>query len=71
VLDLAQALENPFLRSTGMIRDTPHPAKPDMRTLANPIKIDGKRLEQKACSAMGADTAEYLNNPLTSRRVVS
>jgi crotonobetainyl-CoA:carnitine CoA-transferase CaiB-like acyl-CoA transferase len=71
VLDLAQALENPFLRSTGMIRDTPHPAKPDMRTLANPIKINGKRLEQTVCSQLGADNAEYLNNPLPSRRVVS
>lgn len=71
VLDLAQALENPFLRSTGMIRDTPHPAKPDMRTLANPIKINGKRLEQTVCSQLGADNAEYLNNPLSSRRVVS
>lgn len=71
VLDLAQALENPFLHSTGMIRDTPHPAKPDMRTLANPIKINGKRLEQTACSQFGADNAEYLANPLPSRRVVS
>jgi crotonobetainyl-CoA:carnitine CoA-transferase CaiB-like acyl-CoA transferase len=71
VLDLAQALENPFLVSTGMIRDTPHPAKPDMRTLANPIKIDGKRLEQTVCSQLGADNAEYLNNPPAPRRVVS
>lgn len=71
VLDLAQALENPFLVSTGMIRDTPHPAKPDMRTLANPIKINGKRLEQAVCSQLGADNAEYLNNPPASRRVVS
>ena len=71
VLDLAQALENPFLVSTGMIRDTPHPAKPDMRTLANPIKIDGKRLEQTVCSQLGADNAEYLNTPPASRRVVS
>ena len=71
VLDLAQALENPFLVSTGMIRDTPHPAKPDMRTLANPIKINGKRLEQTVCSQLGADNAEYLNPPPASRRVVS
>ena len=71
VLDLAQALENPFLVSTGMIRDTPHPAKPDMRTLANPIKINGKRLEQTVCSQLGADNAEYLNTPPASRRVVS
>jgi crotonobetainyl-CoA:carnitine CoA-transferase CaiB-like acyl-CoA transferase len=71
VLDLAQALENPFLHATGMIRDTPHPARPDMRTLANPIKIDGKRLEQTVCSQLGADNAEYLDHPLPSRRVVS
>ena len=71
VLDLAQALENPFLRSTGMIRDTPHPARPDMRTLANPIRINGKRLEQTVCSQLGADNAEYLNSPLPARRVVS
>jgi crotonobetainyl-CoA:carnitine CoA-transferase CaiB-like acyl-CoA transferase len=71
VLDLAQALENPFLRSTGMIRNTPHPAKSDMRTLANPIKVNGQRLEQSACSPLGADNAEYLTNRSPSRRVVS
>jgi hypothetical protein len=42
-----------------------------MRTLANPIKIDGKRLEQTVCSPMGADNAEYLSHPQPSRRVVS
>jgi crotonobetainyl-CoA:carnitine CoA-transferase CaiB-like acyl-CoA transferase len=71
VLNLTQALENPFLRSTGMIRNTPHPAKSDMRTLANPIKVNGKRLEQSACSPLGADNAEYLTNRSPSRRVVS
>jgi crotonobetainyl-CoA:carnitine CoA-transferase CaiB-like acyl-CoA transferase len=71
VLDLAGALENPFLRTTEMIRDTPHPAKSDMRTLANPIKVNGRRLEGKVCSPFGADNAEYLDKPLPSRRVVS
>jgi len=71
VLDLAQALENPFLHSTGMIRNTPHPARPDMRTLANPIKINGQRLEQTVCSQLGADNAEYLNKARPSRHVVS
>jgi crotonobetainyl-CoA:carnitine CoA-transferase CaiB-like acyl-CoA transferase len=71
VLDLAQALENPFLHSTGMIRNTPHPARPDMRTLANPIKVNGQRLEQAACSPLGADNAEYLIDQPASRRVVS
>ena len=39
-----------------MIRNTPHPARPDMRALANPIKINGQRLGQQVCSPMGADT---------------
>jgi crotonobetainyl-CoA:carnitine CoA-transferase CaiB-like acyl-CoA transferase len=71
VLDLADALENPFLRSTAMIRDTPHPAKPDMRTLANPIRVNGQRLEGTVCSPLGADNAEYLDNPRPARCVVS
>ena len=63
VLDLAEALDNPFLRATGMIRGLPHPAKPGLRTLANPIKIDGERLDQVPCSPMGADSATYLVDP--------
>lgn len=63
VLSLAQALDNPFLRSTGMIRDLPHPLKPDLRALANPIKVNGTRLEQAACSPMGADNDEVLGGP--------
>jgi hypothetical protein len=54
-----------------MIRNTPHPAKPDMRTLANPIKVNGQRLEGTVCSPLGADNAEYLDNPRPARRVVS
>lgn len=60
VLDLAQALDNPFLKKNDMIRHFPHPEKPDMRILANPIKINGKRLQQAPCSPMGADTATFL-----------
>lgn len=60
VLDLAQALDNPFLRTTGMVADVPHPARPDMRALANPIKINGQRLTQQVCHALGADNAELL-----------
>ena len=60
VFDMEQALENPFLRTTQMIRNVPHPARPDMRVLANPIKIDGKRLDQQVCSPMGADNAQLL-----------
>jgi crotonobetainyl-CoA:carnitine CoA-transferase CaiB-like acyl-CoA transferase len=72
VLDLAQALDNPHLRATGMIRGVPHPAKPDMRALANPIKVDGKRLDQSVCSPLGADNDAYLSDPpLTKRAALS
>src|SRR6185295_18977880 len=50
VLDLAQALDNPFLLETGMIGELPHPLRPGMRGLANPIKVNGYRSEQLACS---------------------
>jgi crotonobetainyl-CoA:carnitine CoA-transferase CaiB-like acyl-CoA transferase len=60
VLDLAQALDNPFLRATEMIREVAHPAKPAMRVLANPIKINGQRLQQSVCSPFGADTEAYI-----------
>jgi len=60
VLTLGQALDSPFPHATGMIRATPHPARKDMRALANPIKIDGQRLDQRVCSAMGADTDAVL-----------
>src|SRR5688572_32471911 len=63
VFDLEQAHENPFLRATGMIANVPHPERPDLRLLANPIKIDGQRLALQACSPPGADNAALLGLP--------
>jgi crotonobetainyl-CoA:carnitine CoA-transferase CaiB-like acyl-CoA transferase len=60
VLELHEALESPFLAANGMVKTVPHPARPDMRVLANPIKINGQRLSQRTCSPMGADTAAVL-----------
>ena len=60
VYELSTALDSPFLRATDMIKNVPHPARPDMRVLANPIKINGKRLSQEVCSAPGADNAAIL-----------
>ena len=60
VCDVAQALDNPFVQRTGMIRGVPHPLKPDMKVLASPIRIDGLRPEQKAGSALGADNEALL-----------
>ncbi len=60
VYDMPQALDNPFPISTGMIRTTPHPLRPDFRAFANPIKLDGSRLPSRAGSALGADTVPVL-----------
>jgi crotonobetainyl-CoA:carnitine CoA-transferase CaiB-like acyl-CoA transferase len=71
VLDVAQALDSPFLQTTDMIHVIAHPEKPGMRVLANPIKIDGARLEQAACSPFGADTADYLGEVRAAKRAGS
>lgn len=68
VLELPQALDSPFLRSTEMIHTIGHPAKPGMRVLANPIKINGERLSQTPCSAYGADTATYVGEMRATER---
>lgn len=68
VLDLAQALDNPFLQTTDMIRVMSHPAKAEMRVLANPIKINGQRLEQTPCSQFGTDTTAYVSGGRAAER---
>lgn len=60
VHDVAQAFANPFVEQVGMVRTVPHPARPDFRMLANPLKIDGERPAQRVCSALGADNAALL-----------
>jgi len=49
VNDLRQAMENPFVAATGMVRTAPHPEKPDFRVLACPVKIDGIRPDPQVC----------------------
>jgi crotonobetainyl-CoA:carnitine CoA-transferase CaiB-like acyl-CoA transferase len=60
VYDLAQALDAPFTRRTGMVNKVGHPARGDMRVLANPLKFDGLRPQQRACAPLGADNAVLL-----------
>jgi crotonobetainyl-CoA:carnitine CoA-transferase CaiB-like acyl-CoA transferase len=60
VYDLEEALENPFLRTTRMLNQIPHPHRAQLRVLSKPIKIDGQRLTQQTCSPMGADTEAVL-----------
>jgi crotonobetainyl-CoA:carnitine CoA-transferase CaiB-like acyl-CoA transferase len=59
VYELDQALEAPFVTGR-MVAQVPHPARRDLRVLANPIKINGERLSQKACPPAGADNAAVL-----------
>jgi crotonobetainyl-CoA:carnitine CoA-transferase CaiB-like acyl-CoA transferase len=61
VLDLAQALHNPYAHAVGMVQAMPHAQDPGFRMLANPIKLDGQRLPAQACSALGADGASLLS----------
>lgn len=57
---LDQALDSGFARGAGMVSSVPHPVKGTLRTIANPIRIDGERLAQEACSPLGADNKKYL-----------
>jgi len=52
-----QALDGGFARASGMVSAVPHPQKGKLRVLANPIRVDGERLEQQACAPLGADNA--------------
>lgn len=59
VHDLPAALDSPFVADR-LVSTVPHPARPDLRMLVNPIKINGQRLAQQACPAAGADNPSVL-----------
>lgn len=60
VNQLDRALDNPFLSTTGMLDKVDHPDRPAMRVLANPIRLDGKRLPNRAAPLLGADSHDVL-----------
>ena len=60
VYDLPRALDNPYANAIGMVRPLPHPARPDFRVLANPIKLDGERLPSRRAPRLGEHTDEIL-----------
>jgi crotonobetainyl-CoA:carnitine CoA-transferase CaiB-like acyl-CoA transferase len=57
---LDQALDSGFARGTGMVSAVPHPVKGSLRVIANPLRIDGERPAQAACSPLGADNDTLL-----------
>lgn len=60
VLGLGQALDNPYFRDRGGILDLPHPARPDLKVVANAIRLDGQRLPGRAGPGYGADSEAVL-----------
>lgn len=59
ILDVAQALDNPYVERVGMIQQVEHPEGPQ-RMLRSPIKLDGRRLDGSACPPLNADAAQLL-----------
>jgi len=60
VYDLAQALDNPFVREQGRIMEAPHPARGNIRTLASPIRCPGEAEKIGIAPALGEHTRELL-----------
>ncbi|MGB3753319.1 MAG: CoA transferase [Parerythrobacter sp.] len=60
VYELGDALDNPWLRETGMRDSVDHPDRVDMQVLASPIRLDGKRLPNRAAPLLGSDSDALL-----------
>ena len=66
VFDVAQALASPFIAETGMVQTAPHPARPNLKVMSSPIKIDGERSRVTTCPPVGADNGEILGAPVSA-----
>ena len=61
VLDIAGALDSPYVESIGMIETVDHPAmKNGVRTLASPFQVNGKRVTSTRAPMMGEHDDELL-----------
>lgn len=54
VSSLAEAIDNPFVAEVEMVREVEHP-RGTLRVLANPLRLGGERLPQRAAPAFDAD----------------
>ncbi|HYC13815.1 MAG TPA: CoA transferase, partial [Stellaceae bacterium] len=59
VNDIKAALENPYLRERGQIRDYAHPTAKAVRMVSTPISWTGDA-PRRAAPGLGADTADIL-----------
>lgn len=55
VNDLGQALANPFVSEAEMVAEIAHGSGRTLRMFANPLKLDGRRLPQRAAPRLDAD----------------
>ncbi|HUN44551.1 MAG TPA: CoA transferase [Acetobacteraceae bacterium] len=60
VLTLPQALDNPHFHQTEGVLTLAHKQRPDLKMIAAPIRIDGRRPAAAAGPALGADTEALL-----------
>ncbi len=60
LLDVAQALDNPYVRERGLVTETQLPDGSPLKWLACPIDLPGSVKPNKPSSALGADTDALL-----------
>ena len=60
VYELGDALDNPWLQTIGMRDEVAHPDREKLQILANPIKLDGERMPNRAAPLLGADSDDIL-----------
>ena len=59
VHDVAEALENPFFRDRGGVREVPHPDRPGFKLVASPFRL-GEPLPNRPGPRLGQDTDNIL-----------
>ena len=64
VHDLPNALDNPFVLSTGMMQSLQHREFGEYRGLSNPIKLDNQRLSTHCGPGLGADNDDIIGKEL-------
>lgn len=62
VLDLQQALDNPFLAERGAVQQLEHPQAGPFHLLANPVRIPGTEPPARPAPELGADTDDLLRD---------